>query len=193
MAKASKVYGINIHASTGDNARQIARARVEDLYSLAVYADNPLYSHELHDMRIAAKRLRYTLEIFEDVLPAQTADVIKEVTQIQEELGALHDSDVMIELLQICLENKEHGMSYDEAVAQTTPDEIHHERVAVNPEMLAYLVNPELAPSAQEHEGLQLLLLSLQQSRKEQYTTFRQHWHQLQGRDFRRALLNLLA
>lgn len=192
MAKARKVQGIDISASTGDNARRIARVRVDELYSWAQYADNPLYSHELHDMRIAAKRLRYTLEIFEDVLPEQTADVIKEVTQIQEELGALHDSDVMSELLQVCLENKAGGVSYEEALVQTTPDEIHHERVAVNPEMLAYMVNPELAPSRQEHHGLQRLLMSLQQSRKEQYTTFREHWQQLQRRDFRHELLNLL-
>lgn len=192
MAKAQRVSDIDIHASTSDNARRIARVRLEELYSWAEYADNPTYSHELHDMRIAAKRLRYTLEIFEDVLPEQTADAIKEVTQIQEELGAIHDSDVMIELLQVGLENRERGVSYDEAIAQTTPDKTHHERVAVNPEMLAYLINPELVPSAQEYDGLQLLLMSLQQSRKEQYTTFRQHWQHLQERDFRRELLNLL-
>lgn len=193
MAKARKVSDVDIHASTGENARRIARVRVEELYSWAEYVDNPGYSYELHNMRIAAKRLRYTLEIFEDVLPEQTADAIKEVTQIQEELGAIHDSDVMMELLQICLQNSEQGISYDEAVAQTTPDEMHHERVAVNPELIAYMVNPELAPSTQERYGLQQLLMSLQQSRKEQYTTFRQHWHQLQRRDFRRELLNLLT
>lgn len=193
MAKARKVEDVDISASTGDNARRIARVRVDELYSWAEYVDNPTYSHELHDMRIAAKRLRYTLEIFEDVLPEQTADAIKEVTQIQEELGALHDSDVMSELLQVCLENKAHGVSYEEAFEQTMPDETHHERVAVNPEMLAYMINPELAPSEQAHLGLQRLLMSLQQSRKEQYTTFRQHWHQLQGRDFRRELLELLS
>ena len=42
----------------------------------------------LHNLRIAAKRLRYTLEIFADVLPAACQSIADELAQIQDELGA---------------------------------------------------------------------------------------------------------
>src|SRR2546428_10712082 len=101
MAKARPITGLDIHAPTGENARIIVRVRLEDMYDWAKYVDDPYRIHELHDLRIAAKRLRYSLEIFADVLPAECAAAIKEVEQIQEDLGALHDSDVMIALLRL--------------------------------------------------------------------------------------------
>ena len=64
---------------------------------------NPMLLKELHNMRIAAKRLRYTLEIFEDFLPDECKTAQKELEQLQQEMGQLHDSDVMIALLQLCL------------------------------------------------------------------------------------------
>lgn len=188
MAKAKPVTGLNIHAPTAENARRIARTRLEELYSWAGYVHNSSRSRELHDMRIAAKRLRYTLEIFAEVLSPAIVDVIKEVTQIQEELGVLHDSDVMIELLQLCLET---GISYEDALAEVEMDEERHQ-VAVNTELVAYLIQPEVMPSPQQRYGLNQLLLSLQQSRKEQYTRFRQHWDTLQERDFHNEILSLL-
>jgi CHAD domain-containing protein len=189
MAKAKPVTGLNIHAPTAENARGIARTRLEELYDWAEYVHDSSLSRELHNMRIATKRLRYTLEIFAEVLPDAVGDVIKEVTQIQEELGVLHDSDVMIELLQLCLEP---GISYEDAVAKVEMDEEHHQ-VAVNTELVAYLIQPEVVPSPQQRHGLNQLLLSLQQSRKEQYTTFRQHWDTLQERKFHDEILSLLG
>lgn len=188
MAKAKAVIDLNIHASTTENARRIARTRLEELYDWAAYVHDASLSRELHNMRIAAKRLRYTLEIFAEVLPEATADVIKEVTQIQEELGVLHDSDVMIELLQLCLEP---GISYEDALAEVEMDEERH-HVAVNTELVAYLIQPEIAPSPQQRYGLNRLLLSLQQSRKEQYTRFCQHWDSLQERKFHDEIVSLL-
>src|SRR5438876_4250935 len=96
MAKAKPITGLNIQAPTAVNARIIAQTRLAEIYTWEQYIDNPYHVHELHNMRIAAKRLRYTLEIFADFLPASVAPLLKEVEQIQEELGALHDSDVMI-------------------------------------------------------------------------------------------------
>src|SRR5437867_403439 len=103
MAKAKPVTGLDPQASTGKNARIIARVRLEELYDWDRYVDNPERKRELHNLRIAAKRLRYTLEVFEDVLPEACKPIVKELEQIQEELGLLHDSDVMIALLQLCL------------------------------------------------------------------------------------------
>src|SRR5260370_29263193 len=69
MAKAKPLTGLDPHAPTGQNARCIARTRLEEMYSWAADVDAPYEVRGLHNLRIAAKRLRYTLEIFEDVLP----------------------------------------------------------------------------------------------------------------------------
>jgi CHAD domain-containing protein len=50
----------------------------------------------LHALRIACKRLRYTLEFFRELLGPQAKDVIAEVVRLQDHLGDLNDADVAI-------------------------------------------------------------------------------------------------
>lgn len=50
----------------------------------------------LHQLRIAAKHLRYTLEFFSNALPNKAADLISQITEIQDYLGKLHDHDVAV-------------------------------------------------------------------------------------------------
>jgi CHAD domain-containing protein len=53
----------------------------------------------LHRLRIAGKRLRYTLEFFEEVLAPQTSDLIRQMKGLQDHLGDLQDAVVASELL----------------------------------------------------------------------------------------------
>lgn len=53
-------------------------------------------SERLHDLRIACKHLRYTLELFEPALGEDARGLIKQVTAMQEHLGDLHDADVAL-------------------------------------------------------------------------------------------------
>lgn len=101
MSKA-RVINLDAAAPAFVNARIMAKARLEDLYGWSDYVDDPYSVHQLHNMRIAAKRLRYTLEIFADVLPEACVPLLEEITRIQDELGVLHDSDVVIALLRLC-------------------------------------------------------------------------------------------
>src|SRR5438067_10008051 len=107
MATAKSLTGLDPNAPTGQNARCIARIRLDEMYSWAADVDNPYEIRELHNLRIAAKRLRYTFEIFEDVLPAASRSFVVELTQLQDELGALHDTDVLITMLRLCLANQD--------------------------------------------------------------------------------------
>ena len=50
-------------------------------------------------MRISAKRLRYTLELFRPQFGKAGERQIERVKKIQELLGTLHDHDVRIELI----------------------------------------------------------------------------------------------
>jgi CHAD domain-containing protein len=191
MAKAKPITGLDPHAPTGENARIIARTRLEEMYSWSEYVDNPYYVKELHDLRIAAKRLRYTLEVFEDFLPDASKPIVEELTKIQDELGILHDSDVMIGLLRLCLGSQESVPIYDQALSAAQKQQ-SKARSILQPELVAIMIDAKVAPSAEERYGLEQLLRMHQQNREQQYTAFRQHWYQLQARDFRREILSIL-
>jgi CHAD domain-containing protein len=53
----------------------------------------------LHQLRIAFKQLRYTLEYFEEILGEEREMVIREVKILQDHLGQLNDAHVASELL----------------------------------------------------------------------------------------------
>jgi hypothetical protein len=191
MAKARPVTGLNAHASTGENGRLIARTRLDEFYNWDQYVDNPYHIRELHNLRIAAKRLRYTLEIFAEALPESVAPFLKEVERIQDELGSLHDSDVMIALLRLCMGAQDGGAGYEYVLAHARELKKKADFV-INPAMVAYVLDPSKAPSADERRGLESLLQDLRRRRDDQYTSFRQHWYELKARDFRHALLGAL-
>lgn len=184
MAKAKPITGLNRYTSTAHNARIIARTRLEELYSWGSYVDNAYAIRELHNLRIAAKRLRYTLEVFEEVLPPASQSIRKELEQIQEELGVLHDSDVMIVLLQLCLSNHNQTVGPQFIAPQGS--------VELPLELMADLLYSPVPPTTEQCHGLAQLLHKRQQKREEQYRAFRQHWHQLQEQDFRHEVLSML-
>lgn len=191
MAKAKPITGLDPQAPTGKNARIIAKVRLEELYSWDAYVDNPYYIQELHNLRIAAKRLRYTLEVFEDVLPEACKRIVKELEQIQEELGALHDSDVMIALLRLCLGGQDSAM-IPEQLHSDVKTQREKSKSLVAPELVAVVLDATVAPAAGERYGLEQFLQRQEQLREKQYTSFRQHWYTLQARDFRREILDIL-
>jgi CHAD domain-containing protein len=60
----------------------------------------PLASVEtIHALRIEAKRLRYLLEFFSEVLRPSVAEAIEAIVALQDHAGELHDTDVTIGLL----------------------------------------------------------------------------------------------
>jgi len=75
--------------------RRLAAFRAYDEW--VTKPDVPL--ERLHLLRIAAKRLRYTLEFFEEVLAPETKGVIKEIKRLQDHLGDLQDAVVASNLL----------------------------------------------------------------------------------------------
>jgi hypothetical protein len=192
MTKAKPIPQLDIHAPNDKNARIIIKTRLDELYGWDACIDNPERVQDLHNLRIAAKRLRYTLEMFEAILPEKSASLCKEVEQIQEELGALHDSDVMIALAQLSL-NSQDSETSDANVQPATSQELQIEKIAFHPDLLSDILDPAVAPSTQERQGLKLLLTSLQQERTEQYTAFRNHWYRLKEQDFQRQVLDMLA
>jgi CHAD domain-containing protein len=79
-----------------DLARMTILNRLEDLEKLSDSLYHPLSIKPLHRMRIAAKRLRYAIELFEHGW-GQAAIFAKIVAALQSSLGELHDCDVWID------------------------------------------------------------------------------------------------
>ena len=142
-------------------------------------------------MRIAAKRLRYTFEVFEDALPVAGKSIVKELVQLQDELGDFHDTDVMIALLRLCLGS--HDTATVPATVQLNGNKQRpKEKALVSPELVKELLDPSVAPSVEERYGLEHFLQNQEQLRNKQYDAFRQHWFALQARDFKRQVLEIL-
>jgi len=52
----------------------------------------------LHRLRVAAKRLRYTVGFFEDALSPEAKTLSKQLSEVQDYLGDLHDHQVAVDL-----------------------------------------------------------------------------------------------
>ena len=79
--------------------RTIILELLKELETLSSGLYKPLDVESLHDMRIAAKRLRYALELFQTCWGRAFGSYAKRAARIQSALGDVHDSDVWIESL----------------------------------------------------------------------------------------------
>ena len=102
MARAWKTTGLRAGMPLRTIARRVLAVRVAEFYSFAPFIHDPARVTELHDMRISAKRLRYTLEMFEESITKETrsgkefSGAIETVRTLQEHLGEIHDADVLV-------------------------------------------------------------------------------------------------
>ena len=70
---------------------------LKELEALSPSLYEPQKAKPLHEMRIAAKRLRYALELFAACWEDQLGSFSHQVAQIQSSLGEVHDCDLWIE------------------------------------------------------------------------------------------------
>lgn len=70
------------------------REKLEQFLYYEVFIRDPEDKDDLHAMRIAAKHLRYTLEIFSSLYADELKPYLKALRQTQEMLGEIHDCDV---------------------------------------------------------------------------------------------------
>jgi len=93
--KAGRVKGLRPGSKLGGAARRIAKQRVADMLQFDAAVRDPANVPELHDLRIAAKRLRYTLEVLAGALGPAAALLEDEARALQDVLGEVHDCDVL--------------------------------------------------------------------------------------------------
>jgi CHAD domain-containing protein len=96
-----------------EHSRKRVTEQFQELLSHQDSLTNPLDISSHHQMRISAKRLRYTLEICDLALGGELKDMIKAVKKIQTYLGDIHDCDIWEDYLgQFIIDEKQNMVEY---------------------------------------------------------------------------------
>ena len=182
MTRAWPVDGVDPAAPVIDNARRVLAVRIAEFYSFEPIVPHPELSEALHDLRISAKRLRYTLELFRPQFGKVGERQIERVKLIQELLGTLHDHDVRIDLV-------------GEELSQLMVEQSHKTRSDIaeaTKEELAAITAAALRPLPDDpRRGLIALLGREHTARRTAYARFREAWDTLASDGMRRDLVEL--
>ncbi|MEI7832306.1 MAG: CHAD domain-containing protein [bacterium] len=81
-------------------------AQLEVMLGYELYLDKPERMLELHAMRIAAKHLRYSLQIYGPIYDGELKEFFTVVRKLQDILGEIHDCDVWAGWLPIFAEEE---------------------------------------------------------------------------------------
>jgi hypothetical protein len=102
MARAEPIHGLDPEAPLAVDAALIVGTRLNEMLAFTPYLTDAEAVYELHQMRIAAKRLRYTMELFQQIyapnpdFAARFSAALETVKALQDHLGFLHDADVLV-------------------------------------------------------------------------------------------------
>jgi CHAD domain-containing protein len=153
--KARKVKGLDPGAPLGDNAERIVAVRLDELTSFMPKATDPDEVVALHDMRIAAKRLRYILEVTGACFGPYASSAVKLVKDLQDLLGEIHDCDVQLPEVAALLE-----------------------------ELMAEDVADPKRPNRRAYAGLVALQVHLRARRRELFEQFLELWRDYERKGF---------
>jgi hypothetical protein len=167
--KARRVKRLDPDGRLDENAARIVAVRLAEVKDLAPKALKPKAATAQHDLRIAAKRLRYVLEVtgFCFGRPADTAR--RCARDLQDILGEIHDCDVMLPRV---LTHLEELRAEDAAVVA--------ERAGEAPDL-----DPKItaeAPNRTAYRGLEVLAVNLTARRRVLFGNFVRIWEKQEER-----------
>ena len=178
--RARRVRGLDPDGSLTGNARRIVLVRLDELYSFADAARKPKRVEALHDMRIAAKRLRYVLEITEPCFGEPARRGAKQAKALQTLLGEIHDCD---ELLPLVRDHVKRMRAEDAAALRAAAGA---DAKDLDPRLAS------LAPNRKHHRGLETLHAYLRARRDVLYARFLREWSRIEDSGFRDDLVSEL-
>jgi CHAD domain-containing protein len=101
MAKARDIPGLEAHMSYREAAARTVAVRAEELFDHAAGVLDTSDIERVHDMRVASRRLRAVLEIYEPCFPRkQLRSVLADVKALADSLGERRDPDVQLAQLE---------------------------------------------------------------------------------------------
>ena len=175
--KARPVKHLEPEGTLADNAERIVRVRLDELQSFIPRALDPDEVVALHDMRIAAKRLRYILEVTaESCFGPYAETALKRTKDLQDLLGEIHDCDVQLPRV---LARIDELRAADAATAR------------LRAPAKASDLDPRFATrtgSARSWRGLETLAVYLQARRELLFERFLEMWTRLERDGFRARL-----
>jgi hypothetical protein len=178
--KARKVKGIDPEGMAADEVAKIVAVRLDELCSFMPAARDPEAVTHLHDLRIAAKRLRYVLELFAPAFGPYAAEAAKQAKKLQDLVGEIHDCDVLLpRVAELAAELRHADARALRALAGDDKD--------LDPALAAR------APRRAGYRGLQTLEVSLQARRLLLFERFLDKWDKLERQHFRERLLEAIA
>ncbi|MDX6556088.1 MAG: hypothetical protein QOD86_2283 [Miltoncostaeaceae bacterium] len=190
MAKPRPVAGIRPKKGLRPNARRVLAARIEEIYAYDGLIADPAHVTELHDMRIAFKRLRYLLEIFGVAFTEDLDPYLEQVKVLQDLLGDIHDCDVQVPMLEDHLEwlaarEAERAQELVAAGVRRRPS-----RSANGSERAYRRFRGELegALRGDERVGIHALIARRRTERDQLYLRFLDEWRRLKRERFRPRL-----
>lgn len=133
------------HASIGELARAVVRRHLGAM--LAHEAGTRLGEdiEELHDMRVATRRLRAALALFGEVLPVGSSAVRDELKWLAQQLGRVRDLDVQLERFTAMAQHPDGGRSPGEDSLAELRTLLEDERASAREQLLEALESPRLA------------------------------------------------
>lgn len=97
MAKARQIEGLTAEQSYGEAAARIVAARSAEMTAQARGVLDTSDIDRVHDMRVATRRLRAALEVFEPCFPRKRyRRALRDVKRLADALGERRDRDVAI-------------------------------------------------------------------------------------------------
>jgi CHAD domain-containing protein len=148
-----------------DRAEKHVLRRFNDLYAFRTCLADPQDYEQHHAMRIAAKRLRYTMEIFKPLYLGKAEGAFEAVKQLQSLLGEIHDCDLWVEQLQ---------------------------RIAEKQSKRLQPLYGHVGPRARLKAGLDYLQQDRRQRRRELFAALVQYWEKLSREEVWDGLLQIV-
>ncbi|MFL5820168.1 MAG: CHAD domain-containing protein [Solirubrobacteraceae bacterium] len=178
--KPRKVGGLDPAMPLADAAERIIRVRLAELCSFVPRALDPAEVDPLHDLRIAAKRLRYVLEVTAPCFGPYAATAARRVRELQDLAGEVHDCDV---LLPRALTQLADLRAQDAAQLRRAAGSDRE----VEPALISR------ASNRSAYQGLEVLAARLQAQRTLSFERFVTRWKALEAERFRERLRSALS
>jgi len=179
--KARAIEGLDPGGPLVPDVARIVSVRLEELRDRADAALSADASEAQHDLRIAAKRLRYVLETTQDLFGPYAATAVRRTKELQELLGDMHDCDEMLPRVR-------------RIIAAEQAAEVEAVRSRASGE--ARDLDPALArdaPRADAWRGLHAFAAWVEARRALLHDAFLRHWTELGRAGFRARLEYALA